>query len=113
MGQPEGGQWLVDDLMTCQSLKAQQRWMGLDCSSLPCLPVASSSPRLPNSQGPQGPPKQRWSQVVPLPCSQRPLLGLGPRLGGGKGLASRGAEAMLQFSEKAGSVLALLQISIQ
>lgn len=113
MGQPKGGQWLVDDFMTCQSLKAQQRWLGLDCSPLPCLPVAGSSPRLPNSQGPQGPPQQRWSQVVPLPCSQQPLLGLGPRLRGEgeeKGLASRGAEAVLQSSEQVGSVLALDQI---
>lgn len=53
------------------------------------------------------PPKQRCSQAVYPPCSQWPLLGLGPSLQGEEnGLATGGAEAVMRFqvSEQEGTV---------
>lgn len=77
-------QWLADNLcphLACWSLKAQLRWPQV------ALPVAGAllpfpilltcgpllPPQVPNSLGLAGPPKQRWSQVVPYP---RPFQGL-------------------------------------
>lgn len=83
--------------MTCWSLKAQQHWLGLDCSPLPCSP-----PRIPRSQRLQEPPKQTGHQAFCPPCSQWPLVA------SEKGLVTGGAEAQQGGNRgKAGSVLAL------